>query len=187
MGRGLVEGAVISATAELFSYPARVVSRDTLETWPDVGHRLLDELSDKRPSLALVVGAQQQVDSLADRLSVDLGLDSVKLGATLARLDSPPTAADVEVAVVDAVILRDLEVLMWPTLALPILTYLRRRALTTPTIAVWPGDVADGRARFSRLGRPDSYETRLEQVTIIRPAATSFPDEVPYMIERIPA
>jgi hypothetical protein len=177
---------VISTTTRCFSYPAGVAHTHELQTWPDAGHRLLRDLARSGAAYALVVGPPEHVDSLVGRLSADLGVDAVMLGRALAGWESPPSAADVDDALGDATILGDLEILMWPTLDIPILTYLRRRARTHPTIAVWPGEVDNGYARFSRPGRPDYFEGRLDDVTVLRPAAASFPDEVPFIIDRSP-
>jgi hypothetical protein len=154
-------------------------------TWPNAGYQLLDELGAGRGRLALIVGEAPAADWLLDRLADDLDLQIVRVGSVLSTLDHPPGAMKVEAACSSATILSDLDALLWPALGVPLLPLLtsvaRRRAL----IAVWPGDIADGRARYSAPGRPDYFDSRLTDVVVLRPRTTRFPDEVPYEIERI--
>jgi hypothetical protein len=65
------------------------------------------------------------------------------------------------------------------------LPFLAGRARRLPTIVVWPGTVRDQRALHSAPGRPDHYDERLDDVVVLRPRTTRFPDEAPFDTERI--
>ncbi len=155
-------------------------------TWPEAGQQLLAELATSRDRYALIAAESSGVDPLVRRLSTDLDLSVRRLGTALADHDHPPTASEVETACSDATILTDLDLLLWPSLGIPVLSFLRKLARSRPVIAVWPGEIADQRARYSAAGRPDHYDQRLADVVVLRPRTTRFPDEVPYEIERIP-
>lgn len=154
-------------------------------TWPEAGQQLLAELAASRDRYALIGVDPSHADRLVNRLSTDLDLSVGHLGLTLADHDHPPTAAEVEAACVPATILTDLDLLLWPALGVPVLSFLRTLARRRPVIAVWPGEIADQRARYSAPGRPDHHDQRLSDVVVLHPRTTRFPDEVPYEIERI--
>jgi hypothetical protein len=166
------------------SYPDEVA--DDLHRWPDAGHALLAELAAARGRVALIAAATPtSADGLVDRLRDDLDLTVVSLGQAFADRKEPPTADQISVAGADATVITDIDLLFWPgspTRALPFLTAHGRRR---PTIAVWPGQIAGGRATYSALGRPDHLDAAVRDVVILRPRTTRFPDEVPFSIERI--
>ncbi len=153
--------------------------------WPDAGQSLLNELQASRERFALIAGELEAADSLVDRLATDLSLTVVHLGAALADQSTPPTITNVEAAAGSASILADLDLLLWPTLGIPLLPFLRMLARRRPVIAVWPGEISRGRVRYSASGRPDHYDERLTDVVVLQPRNRRFPDEVPYEIERI--
>jgi hypothetical protein len=99
---------------------------------------------------------------------------------------SPPTVADIDAACGDATILADLDLMLWPALHIPLLPFLAARSRRRPTVAVWPGEIINGRAIYSAPGRPDHHDAALRAVIALRPRSTRFPDEVPYRIERSP-
>jgi hypothetical protein len=84
-------------------------------------------------------------------------------------------------------LLYDLECLCWqPWLNADPLRFLRLHARRHGVIAVWPGHVSHGVASFSAPGRRDHVAVSAAGVTVLRPVATRFPDEVPFTLERIP-
>ena len=84
-------------------------------------------------------------------------------------------------------LLFDLEVLCWRReQPLDPLRFLRLHARKHGTVALWPGRITERVAAFSEPGRRDYYRVALTEVTVLRPAPTRFPDEVPFEIERIP-
>jgi hypothetical protein len=153
--------------------------------WPEAGLALVNELRARRPQLAIVTGEAHAVVSLEDRLVTDLDLRAVRLGTAVAGRVTPPTADDLQQAVGSADIVADAELLLWPALGVPILPFIAGLARHRPLFVVWPGDVAEGRARYSIPGRPDHHDERLSDVVVLRPRPTRFPDELPYHAERI--
>lgn len=85
----------------------------------------------------------------------------------------------------DRAILLDLDVLFWPTLSIDPLALLRFYSKRHPVVAVWPGGISEGVARYSEPGRVDYFSRKLEDALILRARNTVYPDEVPYEIERI--
>lgn len=109
----------------------------------------------------------------------------VRLGLALADRRQPPSMADIESACGDATVVTDLDALLWPEMHVSPLQLLSLLARRRPTIAVWPGEISGVRASYSVPGRPDHHDILLRDVVVLRPRATRFPDEVPFMIERI--
>ena len=153
--------------------------------WPEAGRQLVAELAGSRDRYALIAADQTGADRLVDRLSSDLELSVRRLGLALADIHDVPTAADAEDACALATILTDLDVLLWPALGVQVLSFLRTLARRRPVLAVWPGEIAQERARYSFPGRPDHYDERLTDVVVLHARTIRFPDEVPYEIERI--
>ena len=83
-------------------------------------------------------------------------------------------------------LLYDLEALCWdPWLGLDLRRFLELHARRLGAIALWPGRVASRVATFSTPGRKDYVRVELAGWSILRPSPTRFPDEVPFVIERI--
>lgn len=158
---------------------------EEVEGWPAEGQQLLDELTRAPGRVALIAGDVPEVDALAQRLGTELAVGVVSVGGVLAEHPQPPTAADIDAAVGDATILADLDLMLWPALHIPLLPFVASRSRRRPTIAVWPGDISNGRATYSAPGRPDHHNAALHDAIVLRPHPTRFPDEVPYRIERI--
>lgn len=156
-----------------------------MDQWPDGGKALLRELGTGRGRVALVAGPTSEPDALAARLAADLGLRQLSVGRAVADLDTPPTESELAAAVAAADILSDLDLLFWPEMRVAPLPFLAARARRRITIAVWPGEIVDGRARYSAPGRPDHHDERLSDVVVLRPRPTRYPDEVPFVIEEI--
>lgn len=174
----------VTVATDIGSYCEPVVETNG-STWPDAGQRLLHELSMARSRYALIDAGPKAADQLIDSLAGALDLSVVYLGAALAACELVPTTAEVDAACSSATILTDLDLLLWPTLGIPILPLLEALARRRPVIAVWPGEIIGHRARYSIPGRPDHHDRRLTDVVVLRPRTARFPDEVPYQIERI--
>lgn len=175
---------MLPASSTSISYRSQAMGEDE-GRWPEAGRALLDELRACPGRLALIAGVPADVDGLVGQLVADLGLTSVRLGLALADRCTPPTLGEVEATVGRATVLADLDLLLWPDLAIAPLAFLSNLARHRPTIAAWPGEIAGGRARYSRPGRPDYHDRGLRDAAILRPVPTRFPDELPYTLERI--
>lgn len=162
----------------------RSMGPEHADHWPAAGTRLLNELrAGRRP--ALIAAPQPAAEALALRLTVDLDLVAVSLGPILAARPDAPTGDGITPALANATVLTRLDVALWPDLGIDLLALLRQRARLRPTIAIWPGEITHGRATYSQPGRPDHVDRTVTDVLLLRPAPTTFPDEVPYTVERI--
>jgi hypothetical protein len=85
----------------------------------------------------------------------------------------------------EAVVLTDLDALLWQAAGIDPIAALRARSRLGPTVGVWPGTVNGRIALYSKQGRPDYYERALSDVVVLRPVTTRYPDEIPYTLERI--
>jgi hypothetical protein len=157
---------------------------DVDTTWPEAGLDLIDELA-RTGRVGLIVGSPGEVQVLIRRLRDDLGLTTISLGQALCDRTGPPSIGDIEAALDGAGVLDDIDLLFAPALHVDVLSFLVMRSRRMPTIAVWPGEIVDRRARYSVPPRPDHQEAALTGAVILRPTQTRFPDEVPFKIERI--
>ncbi len=154
--------------------------------WPDAGQELLRELRAGRDRYALIVADDpRDSDLVVERMSEDLDLSTVRVGAACADLDTPPGLRDIEAACGAAVILTDIELLFSPEIHVDVLAFLVGRARRLPTMAAWPGIVVGRRALYSAPGRPDHFDRSLSDVVLLRLRPTQFPDETPFEVERI--
>jgi hypothetical protein len=166
------------------SYPDEVANDP--DRWPDAGHALLAELTSARGRIALIAAATPTAaDGLVNRLREDLDLTAVSLGQAFADRKEPPTTDEIAVACANATVITDIDLLFWPASPTRVLPLLTAHARRRPTIVVWPGQIAGGRATYSALGRPDHHDVAIRDVIILRPCTTRFPDEVPFSTERI--
>ncbi len=156
------------------------------EGWPSAGKQLLAELRDGRGRVALV-RQDPETEGLVAKLSAALEVPAEPAGQLLTNDATPPDGDHVRDILRGRPLLADLEVLFSPALHLDPLALLRRLSADGPVIAVWPGRIADRRAIYSELGRPDHYDVPLTDVLVLTPIKVAFPDEVPYELERIPA
>ena len=155
------------------------------DRWPALGHLLVEELRAARIP-ALIDTKHESAAELAGRIAGDLAVSIAHLGRQTAALPVPPAEAQIDAALGTAIVLHGLDLILWPALGVDLLTYLSRRARRTPTIAVWPGTVDDGRATASHPGRPDHLDRRLSGVIVLHGLRPSpFPDDPPFTIERI--
>lgn len=156
-----------------------------MDQWPEAGDVLVRKLTAGRGRAALIAGPTPDAEGLVARLVDDLGLKHVSVGGALADQETPPTEADLTTAVATADVLTDIDLLFWPDLRVAPLPFLATRARRHLTIAVWPGEIGNQRARYSAAGRPDHHDERLADVVVLQARPTRYPDEVPFVIEEI--
>jgi hypothetical protein len=154
------------------------------ERWPGAGQALWDELERHPGRMALVCGAE--AERTADLIASALGVPAVQVGRELTRDPAPPRPEAAGAVLQDATVLVDCEVLFDPELGVDPLQLLRTLARRAPRIAIWPGRIEGGRAVYSEPGRRDFFDRPIADAIVLRPRATTFPDEVPYTLERIP-
>jgi len=172
------------AVVPVGSYRGVVVSGDAEGSWPQVGWELLAELATDPGRLALIAGNSLDGYNLALRLARDLGLDIVWLGAAVSALPGPPSEGQLYQAVGEAELVADVDLLFSADLGIDPLGFLAQLARRRPTVAVWPGEVVAGRARYSVPGRPDHFDRSLPDAIVLRPRPVRYPDEVPFSLER---
>lgn len=153
--------------------------------WPDAGNRLREELADAPGRIALLVGPPTTTDAAAGAIADVFGSPTVRLGAAAAAHEVPPTSLELLALAGQGPVVTDIDLLFAPQLATNPVTFIRTLARRQPTVAVWPGTVAAGRAAYSRPDRPDHFEGPLHDAIVLRAVPTRFPDEVPFVIERI--
>jgi hypothetical protein len=122
-----------------------------------------------------------------NRLANAAGDQVMSVGEVLTEPSTPPSPADIRAMLGSARFLVDLDILAWPDLGVNPVQLVRLLARSQPRVALWPGTVRDRRVRYSEPGRPDYIDEAVSDVIVLRPRPVSFPDEVPYMVERIPA
>lgn len=145
---------------------------------------LAAELSTSPGRFGLVHRGPAAEGAIAE-LEHELNTTCCSVGATLARLSEPPSVQEIEQLFRPTPFLVDIEILFAPELAVDPLALLRRLSrISGPKLALWPGSLAAGRARFSEMQRPDHYDRPLEDVLILRPLPRTFPDEPRFEIER---
>ncbi|MFN2469627.1 MAG: hypothetical protein ABR583_01265 [Gaiellaceae bacterium] len=132
-------------------------------------------LIEARPGADEVIGEWEQM----------LGTARCSVGAILTSLPEPPSSHEIEALLRSEQVLVDIEILFAPELAVDPLALLRRLArISSPRLALWPGNLAAGRARFSEAQREDHYDRAVDDVIILRPVSRAFPDEPCFEIER---
>ena len=156
-----------------------------VSAWPEAGIALLRELSGAPGRIVLVEGAAE-IDHALDPLAEAWGEAVVSAGRLLTESNDPPTARSVSTLLAEAVLIDDAEILFTPELALDPLALLRDLSRRHPAVMCWPGKIREGDAFFSEPGRRDHYQQRLSNAVILRPVQRQFPDQHPYLIDRIP-
>lgn len=153
------------------------------EAWPHAGHAVLSELAGAPGRFGLLLG--EDAGKVADTWAASAGQVALSVGRLFSegglREDS------IEQVLEGHTFLTALDVLFWPDLRVDVLALLRRLARRGPVVAAWPGNAVRGRAVYSEPGRRDHYDRPLEDCVLLRTRPTTFPDQVPFEIERIPA
>ncbi len=149
---------------------------------------VVDELRHARGRLAIVADSGGAGDVL-ERFAAVIGSPVARVGRLLAECGPPPTERCIRERLTNRHVISDIEVLFWrPCLDLDPLALFRRLARSGPPVIIhWPGRIDGRRARFSAPGRADHYDAPLSDALVLRPRPVSFPDEVPYDLERVPA
>jgi len=155
-------------------------------TWPRAGEELLSELRASRGRISLVRSAGPLTATVSSLAAV-IGEVPVWVGESLTGSASPPSSAEALATLRGRRLLTELDLLFWPSLRINPLSLLRRLAADGPTVAVWPGMITRRRAVYSEPGRPDHFDAPLRDALVLTPMPTTFPDDVPYELERIPA
>lgn len=155
--------------------------------WPDVGNGVLAELR-RHPGRVALIEAGEHTAEVAVRLASLVDQRPLAVGATLA---THPDATD-EQTVVDllssSVVLTDIDALFWrPRFRLDVLRLLRVIARRSAGVAsVWPGTISNWEVQYSEPGRVDHYRQVLSDALVLTPLPTTFDDDPPFEIKRIP-
>jgi hypothetical protein len=147
---------------------------------------LLAELASFPGRIALMPAEPLSRDVML-RMATAVGEDAVSVGQALTEVSTPLSPTEVTSLLRPARFLVDLDILAWPELGVNLIQLVRLLARSQPRVALWPGAIRDERARYSEPGRQDYIDEALADVIVLRPRPVSFPDEVPFTTERIPA
>lgn len=124
-------------------------------------------------------------NAVVDQCEDALGAKRCSVGTTLAELTEFPSSGQIEEALGVEPLLVDIEVLFAPQLAVDPLALLRQLARSSsPRVALWPGTLKNGRGYFSEPQRYDRYDQAADDVLVLRPVLSNFPDEPCCEIER---
>jgi len=138
-------------------------------------------------SLAFILGPHQTARDLLQILGDTLGLVPVSVTALILGPTAVASAEELHQRLAGHPLFYDLESLCWqPWLRLDLLRSLRIQARDSWVLAIWPGTYTGKRLVFSEPSRPDYVEFEARELTLIHPIPTRFPDEVPFILERMP-
>jgi len=132
-------------------------------------HRLVTDVASLHSKLILLLGATPSRNSavlreLGARLGAGVLNVGAELGIRLASLPQKQRPLDViselrdladEHAKGDLLLLDHLELLFDPSLQLDPLNVLKRHAHARSVVAVWPGQLRDGRLTYAEIGHPE--------------------------------
>lgn len=143
---------------------------------PSTFHRLVDEIGALHSKLILVVGRPgggktALLVDLADRHGAKVLNVGSALGKRLAVLPSKQRALKAPVllreladehADGDLLLIDNIELLFDQTLKLDPLDLLKRHAHIRRVVAVWPGELREGRLTYAELGHPEYQDYGLD-------------------------
>ena len=155
--------------------------------WAKSSGSTLDELQ-RRDTVTLICGDRRRSCELLRALGEAISV--IPASVTDVALSGTPAASVHKLLerLSGYTLLFDVEVLCWsPWLRLHPVRLLRQHARRLGVVAVWPGEVMGRTVSFSAPGRRDHVSVDGAGVNVLRPIPTSFPDEVPFTFERIPA
>ena len=141
----------------------------------------------RRGAVGLVAGGRAEGLAVLGELGRVVG--AVPVSLTEVVLSDVPVCRweDLAGRLAGCPLLYDLEAICWDRgRGLDLLRFLRMHARDRGVVALWPGRIAERSATFSAPGRRDYVRIALAELSVLRPVATRFPDEVPFEIERIP-
>lgn len=132
-------------------------------------HQLVADAASLHSKLVLLVGASGPRKSgalreLASTMATSVLNVGVELGARLASLPQKQRPLEVvselrdladEHAKGDLLLLDNLELLFDPSLQLDTLDVLKRHAHARRVVAVWPGQMREGRLSYAEIGHPE--------------------------------
>ncbi|MDF1597030.1 MAG: hypothetical protein P1T08_13200 [Acidimicrobiia bacterium] len=154
-----------------------------MQTWGNEPKALWDSLQRTPGRFALIVGDLPH--STLDFLSSQWDTPITNAGHLLTVADENGWKTP-EDSLRGSRLLTGFDVLFWPTVMVDPLRLLRTLAAHQPVVAEWPGRIADGRATYSSPGRPDYYDNPIPKgIVVLHPLTATFPDELPYQVERI--
>lgn len=151
------------------------------ESWPD----LVRELRAGRGQPALVAGSPESA-TLQDAIGSCV-VDVISVGQSVLAAATPDAVLGNIQPRGESVLLIEIEALLEPQMNVDVVAFLRQMAQRCALVAVWPGEIENGRLSYSRPGRTDYINQSARDLIVLRPVRTSFPDEVPYTVERYPA
>lgn len=138
--------------------------------------RLVEEIAALQSKLVLLIGKSESGKTgLLHALAKNRGVTHLNIGSALgSRLAAIPQRqrhlqtntilrelAD-QHAVGDLLLLDNIELLFDRTLRLDPLDLLKRHAHARRVVAVWPGDLRDGRLTYAEMGHPEHQDYGLE-------------------------
>lgn len=143
----------------------------------------------RRPgALTLICGPRPSSIELLRSLGEAMALEPASV-TEVALTDVPArTSQELLERLAGRCLLFDLETIFWsPWLHLDPMRLLREHARGQGVLAVWPGTVSARTAAFSTPDRRDYVAADVRGLSVLRTVPTRFPDEVPFVIERISA
>ena len=155
--------------------------------WPDMCGGVIAELRRHPGRFALIETNAYTVEA-AGRLAAMVDQQPLGVGATLtARLDAVDEHAVVDL-LAPSLVLTDIDALFWrPRFGLDVLRLIRVIARRGPgAVSVWPGVIVGGEAQYSEPGRVDHYRQVLSDALVLTPLETTFDDDPPFDVKRIP-
>jgi len=140
--------------------------------------RLVDEIAALHSKLVLLIGPPgcgktKLLGQLAESRAAKVTNVGAELGARLAALPQRQRVLQANVAMReladeyasgDLVLLDNIELLFDQSLKLDPLDLLKRHAHARRVVAVWPGELRDGRLSYAEMGHPEYQDYGLEGV-----------------------
>lgn len=154
-------------------------------SWPAAALTLFDELAAKPGRICLLASRGSSTAWMAHALAEAGKASLTRFGAWLTEDTECPKAVETWRPENQRAVLLNLDILFWPAVGVDPLALLRLYSKRHAILAVWPGNITEGVARYSEPGRVDHFSRKLEDSVVLRPRSTAYPDEIPYQIERI--
>ena len=180
LGKGEVSGGSRSSAG-------RSIRVSAVPSWSGPRSVVLEDLA--RPGcLSLICGPRVSSVALMETLGEAMSVEPISLTEVALSDVVVPSEQELLDRLAGRCLIFDLEVICWsPWLQLDPLRLLRRLARRQGVVAVWPGEMSGRLASFSAPDRRDYVSADARGVSVLRPVLTRFPDEVPFVIERISA